>query len=86
LAKLERDPRYRGYSHPYIVELDALVAYAPSEFRRLVHKAIEEVWDEELYEKLKERMEEIRDEIDKLLSETKEKAKQKILDDLRMKE
>jgi len=82
LAKLEKDPRYRSYTHPYIVELDALVAYAPSDFREIVRRAIEEVWDREIFEKLRLRANEIEGKLDEMLEDVKRRARQKILDEL----
>jgi len=86
LAKLENDPRYRAqrsfWERAYIVELDALVAYAPSEFRQFVREAVENLWDEPTYEKLDDKARELRKKANELLKEVKEKAKQKIMEEL----
>jgi len=78
LAKLERDPRMATYEHSFIVELDALVAYVPEEFRRLVSEAIRSVWDDEIYQKLHDEALEKDVETKKLLEECKEKAREKM--------
>jgi len=82
LQKLERDPRYKSYREQYIVELDALVAYAPSQFRRIVVEAADGVWDREIYEKLREKARKLREKADKLLDDIKKKAKEKILKEI----
>jgi len=82
IAKLHRDPRYKNYNYQYIVELDALLAYAPQEFRRLVQDAIKSQWDETIYKEWRAKAENLRQEAYKLLEEIKEKAKQKILDEI----
>jgi len=82
LQKLKRDPRYKSYSLPFIVELDALVAYAPSQFRRIVVEAIDEIWDKSIYDKLNKKAEELRQEAYEILDDIKRKAKEKILRDL----
>jgi len=82
IAKLHRDPRFKTYDRPYIVELDALVAYAPGEFRRIVTEAAGAVWDKSINDDLKAKAEELQEQADELLEDTKEKAKEKILRDL----
>lgn len=76
LAKLKRDSRTAKYDRKYIVELDALVAYVPQEFKRLVREAIMDVWDRDLYNNLKREADEKNEEIQKLVDETKAKAKE----------
>ena len=85
LAKLERDTRTKSYKYDYIVELDALMAYVPEEFKRIVREAIMSVWDRETYEKLKERKEEIDRLLDEMISNYIEKAKEKLLEQLGLK-
>ena len=82
IEKLHRDPRFKSYQEQYIVELDALVAYAPSQFRRIVREAIDGIWDREIYEKLQEKARKLREEADKLLDDIKKKAKEKILKEI----
>jgi len=53
LAKLERDPRTASYGLPFIVELDAMVAFVPQEFRQLILDAVNGCWDEQIYKDLK---------------------------------
>jgi len=83
LKKLERDPRYKSYREAYIVELDALVAYAPSQFRRIAVEAVDEMWDQEIYDKLRKKAEELDKKADELLEEIKRKAKEKILKEIK---
>ena len=54
LAKLARDPRTKSYTGKYIVELDALVAYAAEDFKRLLREAINSYWDPEVEAKLRD--------------------------------
>lgn len=61
LAKLQRDPRTAGYTYDYVVELDALLAYAPAEFKELVRKAVLDIWDYGIYTDLKEKAEKLRE-------------------------
>jgi len=82
IAKLQRDPRYKTYTQNYIVELDALLAYAPSEFRRLVQEAIATRWDGSIYQKWREKAKELRQKAEELLEDVKERAKRKILDEI----
>jgi len=82
LAKLHRDPRYKTYTQDYIVELDALLAYAPAEFRRLVQEAIKSQWNEAIYKEWETKAKNLRQEAQKLLDEIKERAKKKILDEI----
>ena len=60
LDKLQRDPRYENFldahgGQLYAVELDALMAYVPDEFERIVKGAVDhyyrpEIWDKVLQE------------------------------------
>lgn len=81
LAKLERDSRMAKYKGKYIVELDALVVYAPDEFRRLLRDAIESYHDKEIYRKTKEEANRIAEESEKIVEEYKKKALEKILEE-----
>jgi len=82
LKKLERDPRYKSYREAYIVELDALVAYAPSQFRRIVAEAVDETWNREIYDKLRKKAKDLSKKADELLDDIKKKAKEKILKEI----
>jgi hypothetical protein len=75
LAKLKRDPRMGSYGNNYIVELDALLAYVPEEFRRLVEDAVTSLWDEGIYRNLRGKADELREEAKNLLVEYKSKAR-----------
>jgi len=76
LQKLAKDPRSKNYSEKYIVELDALVAIVPDEFKELLREAVLSVFDETVYKDLKEQAKEYNEQIDELLAEAKEKAKE----------
>jgi len=76
LAKLKRDPRTAAYRGEVIVELDAMVAFVPEEFRQLIIDAVKSVWDRDLYDKLKEQAAEYNAEMQTKLEEIKEKAKE----------
>lgn len=82
LAKIERDPRSRKYRYRYIVELDALVAYVPSEFRRLVREEIQRYHDTDIYLKARRDAEDLNRRSMKIIERYKEKAKKKILKQL----
>ncbi|RLF17487.1 MAG: hypothetical protein DRN06_03750 [Thermoprotei archaeon] len=82
LAKLQRDPRMKKYTGKYIVELDALVAYAPNEFRELIRKAIRKLWSRKIYSELKKKAEELTKKAEKLREQYKELIKKKILEQL----
>jgi len=76
LEKLQRDSRKNNYDLKYIVELDALLAYVPSEFKKLVLEAIESKWDETIFTDLENKSSDLMDEsmnfIDKMKREAKE--------------
>jgi len=51
IAKMARDPRFTGWADGfYRVELDAMAAIVPQEFRRVIREAIAEYFDEDIYE------------------------------------
>jgi len=85
LTKLSKDPRRKTYENEmkYIVELDALVAYAPREFKDLCQRAIKEVWDEEIYNSLRDKAEEMKEEAEEMLEDVKRRAREKILEMIR---
>jgi len=78
LAKLQRDPRMKSYSRKYIVELDALVAYVPEEFRKLIENTVNSYWDKELYQQIKDKAEELREKAKELIEDAKDKAREKM--------
>jgi len=84
LAKLARDVRSKKYTLSYVIELDALVAYAPSEFKELLRKAIIEKWDKSKFDELKEKAAKCREQALQILDEVKRKAKKKLIDNLRL--
>jgi hypothetical protein len=62
LDKLDRDSRTNGFKEKhggklYAVELDALLAYRPEEFEKLVQDAVYEYFKPEIFEELAERPE-----------------------------
>lgn len=81
VAKLQRDPRYKGYSKKYIVELDALVAYVPEEFKRLITDAVLKHHDRRIYEEERRKTMEIIEECKRVVKEYKEKALEKIVEE-----
>jgi hypothetical protein len=83
LAKLERDKRTAKYTLDYIVELDALVAYVPEEFKRLLREAISSLWDRDTYEALLKQAEALDAKAREILDDIKAKAKQKLFELLR---
>jgi hypothetical protein len=80
LAKLQRDPRMKNYDRQYIVEIDALLAYAPEEFRRDIVAGVNSVWDEEVYNDMKANAEVLDEEAKDCIGQTIEEAKTKIKD------
>jgi len=79
LAKLQRDSRTAKYKEKYIVELDALVVYASSEFRKLINNEIERYHDKEIYNKTTEEAKGIAKKSEEIVEEYKRKALEKIL-------
>jgi len=78
LAKLARDPRSRRYAHEYIVELDALVAYAPEAFREELRQALLALRDPAAEAEARRRAEEVHSEAEKILAEFKRQAVEKL--------
>lgn len=55
IEKLERDPRFAKWEHGlYRVELDALLAYVPDEFERMVKESVEKYFDTDIARDVKE--------------------------------
>lgn len=80
LAKLRRDSRYASYDGEFIVELDAMVAFVPEEFRRIITEAIEGTFDRDIYDKLVKQAQEMNEKIQEILDDVKEQAKEKLRD------
>jgi len=55
-AKLKRDPRAKQFIQKYHrlfqIEIDALAAHAPTEFKEMVIDSIKQFYDNEIYERL----------------------------------
>jgi hypothetical protein len=50
IEKLHRDSRFKNWEHGnYRVELDALLAFVPDEFERIIKESIQEYFDEDVY-------------------------------------
>lgn len=77
LAKLKRDPRTRSYGLPYVVELDAMVAFVPQQFHGLIVDAIKSCWNKDVYDNLRAKADTLNVEIEKVLADIKEQAKEK---------
>jgi hypothetical protein len=82
LAKLKRDPRSKGYTYDYVVELDALIAYAPDEFKRLLLDAVERYHNKEVYRYYREQAQEIAEQSQAIVEEYKQRALQILRDSL----
>lgn len=83
LEKLYRDPRARKYTIPYVVELDALIAYVPDEFRKIVRNAIESYHDKAIYESVRKQQEEIHQKIKEIVESYKKMAMVKIIEQIK---
>jgi len=74
IAKMMRDPRFKQWEHGlFRVELDALMAFVPDEFERIITESVEAYFDEDIYaETLKQQEKEqkiVWDKAKKLLDE-----------------
>lgn len=78
IAKLRRDPRSKSYKHDYVVELDALVAFVPSEFRRILREAINSYHDEKIYVQVQKETDEILKRCDETVEKYKKEAIRRI--------
>jgi len=59
IAKLMRDPRYKKWEHGlFRVELDALMAFVPDEFERMIKDSVAEYFDDDIYKETLEQEEE----------------------------
>jgi len=82
LEKLRNDPRTPSYQHEYVVELDALVAYVPEEFKAEIREAVLSVWDEQIYQNLVEMGRQLSEQARKLLEEYRERFREKLRNQL----
>jgi len=78
IERLNRDSRKNNYDLKYIVELDSLLAYVPSEFKKFVIDAIKSKWDKKIYKDLKQESDDLRSESIEFLEDIKEKAMDKL--------
>jgi len=83
IRKLMRDPRFKRWQYGlYRVELDAMLALVPNEFRKIIGNSIRKYFDFETYEKVtKKRIEEIKaraEEAKKLTIENLKKVVEKL--------
>ncbi|WP_456327790.1 hypothetical protein [Archaeoglobus sp.] len=83
LLKLQRDPRSKNYSYNYIVELDALVAFVPPEFRRIIREAVERYHDKDVYNRVRREAEELAERSREIVENYKKEALRKILEQAR---
>jgi hypothetical protein len=78
IEKLHRDSRFAKWEHgDYRVELDALLAFVPDDFERIVKESIQEYFDEDVYNDVLEKEVEAKETISKKL---KDELPQKIRD------
>lgn len=82
LAKLQRDPRTANYTLDYIVELDALLAFVPDQFRAIVRNEISAIHDAKLHWKLKNEARELQATVDAIHNDYKDKMREKMLSEL----
>jgi len=78
IAKLQRDPRYKSWEHGlFRVELDALLAFVPDEFERIIKDSVTEYFDEAIYDVvLAKEAEDKKTVKDKILELLKEKLEE----------
>jgi len=78
IAKLMRDPRSRRYQLNYIVELDALVAYAPDDFRNELRSTILSYWDRTIYEDMQDKARLINERIEEVFKKKKKELLERL--------
>jgi len=83
IAKLRRDPRSKSYTYDYVVELDALVAYVPQEFRRIIREAVDRYHDKDVYSRVRREVDELYEKSREVIEEHKKEALKKILEQAR---
>ena len=83
IRKLMKDPRFKRWQYGlFRVELDAMLALVPEEFKRIVGNAIRKYFDFNVYEKVtKKRIEEIKVKVEEAKKKTIENLK-KVLNKL----
>lgn len=77
IEKLQRDARFNKWEYGnYRVELDALLAFVPDEFERIVKESVQEYFDSDVYEDVQQKEAEAKELIsEKLKDELPEKIK-----------
>jgi hypothetical protein len=77
IAKLHKDSRFNSWEYGnYRVELDALLAFVPDEFERIVKESIQAYFDEEIYKGVLEQQNEAKELIsEKLKAELPQRIK-----------
>ena len=80
IRKLMRDPRFKRWQYGlYRVELDAMLALVPEEFKKIIGNSIRKYFDFKIYEeKTKKRIEEIRKKAEEAKRKTIENLKKVI--------
>lgn len=78
IAKTERDTRSNKYTYDHIVELDALMAFAPHEFKKLLRDSILKYHDKEIYNKVKREAIQISQKSKEIVEKYKKEALRKI--------
>ena len=82
IEKLHRDVRFNTWTHgDYRVELDALLAFVPDDFERIVKESVENLFDRDVYDSVQEREAEARELISNILKAQLPEKIQAILDD-----
>lgn len=70
IKKMRRDPRFGNWKYGFFrVELDALLAIVPDEFRRILNQAMAEYFDEQIENEAQARYEEVREKASQQLQE-----------------
>jgi len=77
---LEERKRVILESGKYVVELDALVAFVPQEFKRLLNDEIAKYWDENVYKKLQAKKKELEAKAHELREKYKELLKKRLVE------
>jgi len=69
-AKMQRDPRFQNWGYGFFrVEVDALLAIVPEEFKRIIRDAVLSHYDKEIETEVKERVQELESEANERLEE-----------------
>lgn len=83
LEKLKNDPRSKNYKEKCIIELDALVAYRPQEFKQLITESIDGLFDSKIYSELRKKSIELWKEINEVVDSKRVEAKKRLLEQLK---